>query len=261
MKQVLVTGAGGQLARCLQKMPQDSEVRFTFVNKATMDITDPISIRRILDNTEFDYCINCAAYTDVETAEKSPKKAFEVNAEGVRNLAGSCESRAITLIHISTDYVFDGEKEGPYLATDIPNPINEYGKSKLLGEEYIKRLMTRYFIIRTSWLYSEFGSNFYTKIRDKAEKGETLYITDEQIGCPTDANNLAQYLRKIISGGSEDYGIYHFTDGVPMSWYQWAINIVNDMALDASSLVVRHSNYRTFAARPRNSVLKTQDQG
>jgi dTDP-4-dehydrorhamnose reductase len=257
MKKVLVTGANGQLGQCLQKIaPQFKNLEFTFENSKDLDITDALSIKKTFDLFDFDYCINCAAYTDVEQAEKTPDLAFKVNAEGVKNLAFACKKSKVGLIHISTDYVFDGEKNEPYTIDDIPNPINEYGKSKLMGEKYIQELMVNYIIIRTSWLFSEFGKNFYTSILKKAKAGENLSVTDEQIGCPTNANNLANYILENMLTNNVKNRVKHFTDGIATTWYGFAQSILADHNMQNKVQLVRDKNYRTFVRRPKNSVLK-----
>lgn len=256
MKKVLVTGANGQLGKCLQKIaPQFKNLEFTFKNSKDLDITDALSIKKTFNLVDFDYCINCAAYTDVEQAETTPDLAFKVNAEGVKNLAFACKKSKVGLIHISTDYVFDGEKKEPYSIDDIPNPINEYGKSKLLGEKYIQKIMINYCIIRTSWLYSEFGKNFYTTILKKAKVGENLSVTDSQTGCPTNANNLADYILNILSSNIKRLGIYHFTDSEILNWYEFAEKILADNNLTQNVRLEKVKNYRTFARRPKYSVL------
>lgn len=257
MKKVLVTGANGQLGQCLQKIaPLYKNLEFAFKNSKELDITDVLSIKKTFDLVDFDYCINCAAYTDVEQAEKTPDIAFKVNAEGVKNLAFNCKKHKVYLIHISTDYVFDGEKKEPYTVVDIPNPINEYGKSKLLGEKYIQEIMDDYSIIRTSWLYSEFGKNFYTSILNKAKAGEHLAVTDEQIGCPTNANNLAKYILTILSSNVKPNGICHFTDGEILNWFEFAEKILANNNLTKNVKLEKVKNYRTFARRPNYSVLE-----
>jgi dTDP-4-dehydrorhamnose reductase len=256
MKRVLVTGADGQLGRCIQKMANDfSELEFEFHASKTIDITDAQKVASILSKGNFNYCINCAAYTNVEQAEKTPEPAFAVNAEAVKNLAVACANNKVTLIHISTDYVFDGEKETPYLPSDQTNPINEYGKSKLQGERYIQELLEYYFIVRTSWLYSEFGKNFYKTILQKAKAGDDLRITDEQTGCPTNANNLAAYILNLVKSGAIDYGIHHFTDGEAMTWCGFAQKILKEHNLEGKVKLDKAKNYRTFARRPKNSIL------
>tara|TARA_R110002020_G_scaffold12422_25_gene45620 strand:- start:431 stop:1201 length:771 start_codon:yes stop_codon:yes gene_type:complete len=256
MKGVLITGANGQLGQCLQKIaPLYKDLKFTFKNSKDLDITDSLSIKKIFASGDFHFCINCAAYTNVEQAEKKPDIAYRVNAEGVKNLANVCKSYNTTLIHISTDYVFDGEKDAPYTVKDVPNPINEYGKSKLLGEKHIQEIMDNYCIIRTSWLYSEFGKNFYKTILKKAKAGENLSVTDEQLGCPTNANNLALHIvEKLIQ--NNNFGIEHFTDGYFCTWFGFAKKILIEHKLQNMVQLRRDRNYRTFARRPVNSVLK-----
>jgi dTDP-4-dehydrorhamnose reductase len=220
-----------------------------------MDITNIRSINLAFESGYFDYCINCAAYTNVEQSEKAPERAFAVNGDGVKNIATACKNNDVVLIHISTDYVFDGEKEEGYSTTDLPNPINQYGKSKLAGEKFIQEILDKYYIIRTSWLYSEYGNNFYNTIVNKAKTERVLYITDEQTGCPTNANNLAEYILNLIASQNTEYGIYHFTDGKAMSWYDFAKKILRETNLDKKVRLEKAKNYRTFAKRPKNSVI------
>lgn len=256
MIEVLVTGANGQLGKSIQKLAPDyPALHFVFKNSKKLDITDTRNVAEVFAQSKFDYCINCAAYTNVEQAEREPEKAFLVNAEGVKNLALACSSFNVTLIHISTDYVFDGEKETPYKPTDKPNPINIYGTSKLKGENYVKEILKKYFIIRTSWLYSEFGKNFYKTVLQKAKIEKVLHITDSQIGCPTKAGHLAKFILKKIQTDDTDFGIHHFTDNKVMTWYDFAILILNENGLGNTVKVVRSNNYTSFAKRPKNSAL------
>ena len=167
---VLATGSNGLLGKCFRKIEKKHpSLNFCFVNSKELNIGQKSHMQKFFKNKSFDFVINCAAYTNVEKAEKEPEKAFLVNAEGVKNLAEVCKQYNSTLIHISTDYVFDGHKNTPYTEGDVPNPINEYGKSKLAGENYIQEILDKYFIIRTSWLYSEFGHNFFKIILKKTE--------------------------------------------------------------------------------------------
>src|SRR5690606_10682047 len=161
------------------------------------------AVERVFEQIKPDYCINCAAYTNVEQAEQEPERAFLVNATAVEFLALACKAQSCILIHISTDYVFDGQKTTPYTIYDTPNPINVYGASKLEGELNIKKSLEGYFIIRTSWLYSkEFGKNFYRTILQKAQTEKELHIIDNQVGCPTDAENLMGYILNLISSNN-----------------------------------------------------------
>jgi len=257
MKRILVTGSEGQLGKCLQKISGNFEsMSFKFLDAQSLDITNTKNINSVFQSKDYEYCINCAAYTNVEQAERTPEKAFAVNAYGVNNIAIACKNNNVVLIHISTDYVFDGKKEEGYLTTDLPNPINQYGMSKLAGENYIMKVLEKYFIIRTSWLYSEFGKNFYKTILSKAKAGDDLIIPDDQTGCPTDANNLSFYILGLIKNESRSYGIHHFTDGKALTWYGFAKRILKENNLEGKVKLDKAKNYRTFAARPRNSVLK-----
>ncbi len=258
MKRILVTGANGQLGLTFQDIYQNyTDLYFVFKSRKELDITDFKNIEEEFKIGNYDYIINCAAYTNVEQAEKTPEIAYKVNRDGVRNLALACKEFDVNLIHISTDYVFDGEKEEPYTVNDIPNPINEYGKSKWEGEKYIQEILSSYFIIRTSWLYSKVhGKNFYKTILEKAKKGDDLHIIDEQIGCPTNTNTLAKYLIELILRQSKGYGMHHFTDEKAMTWYDFADKILKENKINSITKLVRDNNYCSFARRPINSTLE-----
>jgi dTDP-4-dehydrorhamnose reductase len=256
MKRILVTGASGQLGLSIQKINKKyTDLDFEFMNSKELDITNLKMVQKIFGSNHFDYCINCAAYTNVELAEKQPKKAFAVNGEGVKNIALACKASNSVLIHISTDYVFDGDNGTPYTIQDKPNPINEYGKSKLLGEQYIQKILEKYYIVRTSWLYSEFGKNFYKTILKKAQTESVINVTDREIGCPTNANNLAKYILEVMVLGNKDYGIYHFTDGIAMTWFEFTKKIIKENNLESAVKIAKDNNYGSFAKRPKYSVL------
>ncbi|MCM5663983.1 dTDP-4-dehydrorhamnose reductase [Galbibacter mesophilus] len=253
---ILVTGANGQLGLTFQKLQNHfPSFDFIFCSSEALNITDKNTIQHQFSNHKPDYCINCAAYTNVEQGENEPEKAFLVNAEGVQYLAETCKNHDAILIHISTDYVFDGKKRTPYEVTDTPNPINIYGKSKLEGEEKIKSVLKEYFIVRTSWLYSkEFGKNFYKTILERAKRGEELRITDAQKGSPTDTVSLVNFILTKFVDSELNFGVYHFSDSEAMSWYGFAKKILEDNGLD-STKVVKYNNYKTLAERPTYSVL------
>lgn len=258
-KNVLVTGANGQLGKTIEALygTNNEAINYTFISKSELDITDKSSIEAFFKHNKFLYCINCAAYTNVEQAEKTPEIAFKVNAEAVKNLAEVCKAANTILIHVSTDYVFDGDKIEPYTVNDLPNPINEYGKSKLLGEQCIQNTISNYFIIRTSWLYSKvYGKNFYKAILAKAKTENELTITTEQKGCPTDTINLATFINKLIITENTSYGLYHFCDENAMTWYDFAKQILIENNLLKNIKLVKSDKYLTFAKRPVNSVLK-----
>ncbi|WP_417359512.1 dTDP-4-dehydrorhamnose reductase [Galbibacter sp.] len=255
-KTILVTGANGQLGMTFQKHEDHyPELNFVFMDSNALDITDTMAVKKVFEELRPDYCINCAAYTNVEKAEKDPEKAFLVNASAVEFLAMACKAQSCILIHISTDYVFDGQKTTPYNVNDIPNPINVYGASKLQGELNIKKFLSQYFIIRTSWLYSkEFGKNFYRTILQKAQTEKELHIVDNQAGCPTDAENLMGYILDLIMNRSDNYGIHHFSDKEVMSWYDFAKLILEKNNIQNTTLI-KDNSYKTKAKRPVYSVL------
>ncbi|GLU43214.1 dTDP-4-dehydrorhamnose reductase [Allomuricauda sp. NBRC 101325] len=257
MFKILVTGSDGQLGRTIKDLGHKfKELEFDFKNSSELDITDEYKINDLFSRENYDYCINCAAYTNVEQAEKTPEQAFKINSEAVKQLAFLSFKYNIVFIHISTDYVFDGTKLEPYIVGDETNPINEYGKSKLFGEENIRQVTPNHFILRTSWLYSKkFGHNFYRTILSKAKKGAELRITDEQYGCPTNTQTLAKYIIEEVILGDKEYGTYHVTDGKPMTWFDFANQILLEHGLDKNAQLVLDRNYRTFAKRPKNSVL------
>jgi dTDP-4-dehydrorhamnose reductase len=257
---ILVTGANGQLGLTIQELyAGNSAFNFMFTSKSELDITSKIDVEAFFEKHKFDYCINCAAYTNVEQAEKTPELANKINAEAVKNLAEVCKQSNTTLIHISTDYVFDGEKKEPYTIEDMPNPINEYGKSKLLGEQYIQEMLSNHFIIRTSWLYSKkYGKNFYRTILELAKTKRELTITTDQIGCPTNTESLVNYLIKLIINSNRAFGIHHFCDDKIMTWHDFAEHILSENKLINTTRLVKGSKYVTFAKRPKFSVLSNK---
>ncbi len=258
-KKVLVTGANGQLGKTFKELYSSNlqGLDFIFVSKSALDITNQNRLSVFFSKNIFDYCINCAAYTDVEQAEKSPEVAYRINSDGVRNLAKVCKEKNIILIHISTDYVFDGEKAKPYTVFDVPNPINEYGKSKLLGEKYIQNILSSYYIVRTSWLYSKkYGHNFYKSILNKAKKEKVLSVTDDQVGCPTNTVDLSLFIVNLAIQAPQAFGIYHFCGSEILTWYDFARQILSENQLVNKTKLVKVSNYVNFAQRPKYTVLK-----
>lgn len=255
---VLVTGAGGQLGKTIQELylKNTLNIDFVFFDKNDLDITNKEQIVNAFKINKFDYCINCAAYTNVEQAEKTPEIAYAINAEAVKNLAHICKANQTTLIHISTDYVFDGEKTSPYTIHDKPNPINVYGKSKLLGEQYIQEAMNTYVIIRTSWLYSKIhGHNFYKTIMKLAKHKEELRVVDDQFGSPTLTNDLAEIISQIIEAKKLEYGIYHYSNLGEVTWYNFSREILKLNNIKLLVTPISTSNYSAIAKKPVYTVL------
>jgi len=256
MKKILVTGANGQLGRCIKDAAASfPDLEFVFVSKGELDIQEEDSLRKFFKKNNFSHCINTAAYTNVEKAESESEKAFAINAEAVKNLASICKDNDVVLLHVSTDYVFDGKKKTPYLETDPTNPINVYGASKLKGEHYIQKITEKHFILRTSWLYSQYGRNFLKTILKHAEAGKPLTITTEQTGTPTNANDLAKALLQIIAQDSKEYGVYHYSNGGETTWFGFAEEILKQTEKLKDANLAKTNHYRTFAARPEYSVL------
>lgn len=259
MQTVLVTGASGQLASCIKKFSEaEDSIDWLFMDSSEIDITSKCDLEECFKNKKIDFCINTAAYTNVEKAESEQDKAFKVNADAVKNLAVICKKNGTVLIHISTDYVFDGKSGKPYSETDSTNPINVYGASKLKGEIYIKENMDEYFIFRTSWLFSEFGHNFYKTILKKAAENATLNITTAQTGTPTNANHLAQLILKLIREKNANYGLYHFSNLGETTWYGFAEEILRVSNNLEKIQLNKDNSYKTIAARPAYSVLEKQ---
>ena len=258
MKKVLVTGGNGQLARCIKDVAVSlTDYEFVFTDSSTLDITNKEQIDAFFDINSIDFCINCAAYTAVDKAEEDSETAFKVNADGPLNLAKSCQEKGTTLIHVSTDFVFDGEQFCSYEERDTTNPINVYGASKLKGEAFIQQNINKYFIIRTSWLYSEYGANFMkTMLRLGNERAE-LNVVSDQIGSPTYAKDLAKVILKIIETESSNYGIYHYSNRGKTSWCGFAQAIFEEAKIDIKLNPIKTVAYPTPAKRPPFSVLCT----
>jgi dTDP-4-dehydrorhamnose reductase len=253
---ILVTGANGQLGRCLQDVAvQYPGYDFHFKSSADLDITSNEDIERLFRKENYSYCINCAAYTNVDKAESDKENVFLVNAEAVKYLAEASKAIGTTLIHISTDFVFDGTKGAPYKEEDTPNPINVYGASKLKGENYIQEMLEKYFIMRTSWLYSEYGHNFVkTMLRLGAER-EELSVVDDQVGSPTYAGDLAKIIMEIISSEATNFGVYHYCSEGAISWFDFSKAIFKQNNIQIKVNPIHTNNYPTPARRPNYSVM------
>tara|TARA_Y100000385_G_scaffold91012_1_gene93901 strand:- start:183 stop:1040 length:858 start_codon:yes stop_codon:yes gene_type:complete len=253
---ILITGANGQLGKCIKDVSIHYPAHnYLFLSRKDLDITNKEAIQVLFDKEEFDFCINAAAYTHVEKAESNQEKAFLVNREGTRNIAEQCKKNNTTMIQISTDYVFDGEKGAPYTEEDLTNPINVYGASKLAGEKMVQEYCKKHYIIRTSWLYSQYGYNFFNTILRIAKEKKSLTVTSEQTGTPTNANDLAEAILFFINSDSTKYGIYNYSNEGEATWYDFAKEILTQTGQLTKTSLVKTDYYRTFAKRPVFSVL------
>ena len=258
MIKILVTGGNGQLAKCLKDVViNENEFNVDFQDLPALDITNKQQLESYFSKNELDYCINCAAYTAVDLAEEQSDLAYAVNAEGPKNLAEVCKKYQVKLLHISTDFVFDGKKQTPYIETDMPNPLGVYGVSKWQGERYIQEVMEDYFIIRTSWLYSEYGNNFMKTMLRLSETRDEISVVSDQIGAPTYAGDLAEVLIKIILSSPPNYGVYHYSNSGTISWYDFAVEIFKQFGKKIEVKPIKTKDYPTAAKRPKYSVLDT----
>jgi len=261
---LLITGASGQLGRCLQDRAGKAGFDTTAVTREELDISDKDAIDRVVSGCRPDVIINAAAYTAVDKAESDSELAYAVNEIGPKNLAASCARRDIPLIHISTDYVFDGFATEPYRVDSPTNPRSIYGKSKLAGELAVQRECEKYLIIRTSWVFSEYGNNFVKTMLRLAQKRDSLGVVADQLGCPTYAGDLASCILECIvqfGSGRENWGIYHFCGSEGVSWYDFSQYIfevgLKEKLLKSAPRVkpITTSDYPTSAPRPGYSVL------
>lgn len=267
---ILVTGASGQLGQSLQFIAsQFPEMQFIFASSSDLDITNQERINTFFSHNKVNFCINTAAYTAVDKAESDEEKAHLVNVDGPKNLALVCQKFNATLIHISTDFVFDGTSTEPYSESDKTNPIGVYGQTKLDGENEVIQNCDKHFIIRTSWVYSQFANNFMKTMLRLAQDRTELNVVADQIGTPTNAVDLAQTILKIIERSlkleaertsnfqlpTSNYGIYNFSNEGVCSWYDFANEIfrVNKVSITVNPIPTEA--YPTPAKRPKYSVL------
>ena len=217
---VALTGSDGMLGFAIKSTFTDIEL--VGLSRRDIDITNLDKTVSKIKEIKPDYLLHAAAYTDVDGSELNPEKAYLVNGIGTRNVTMACEAIGCPIMYISTDYVFDGTKKEPYDEWDLPNPINKYGLSKLLGERFVMSFTNRFYIVRTSWLYGKNGKNFVDSITRLLSEKEELNVVNDQIGSPTYTNDLAVKLKELIGRG---YGVYHITNASRCSWYEFAVEI------------------------------------
>lgn len=254
---IIVTGGNGQLGRSLKDILVDyPELEACFIDIDNLDLTNKTQVEDYFENHKCEILINCAAYTAVDKAEAEPEKAMAINKTAVENIAKSAQKHNFKIIHISTDYVFDGQGETPYKETQSPNPQSVYGRTKMAGEETLSGLIKDAIIIRTAWLYSKYGKNFFLTMRDKAMKGEEVRVVNDQKGTPTNAMDLAKAILEIISSNNWIPGIYHYTNQGETTWCDFTKEIYR-LFNSETDLVkpITSAEYPTAARRPKYSVL------
>ncbi len=257
---ILVTGANGQLGSELKLLAAEAPYQFLFTDIDELNLVDSQLVHAYFEKHKIDFCINCAAYTAVDKAEEDIKTARLINADAVKNLAEACLQHNALFLHISTDFVFDGTSSVPLRESDLPNPVNAYGITKLEGEKLALANCPTTIIIRTSWLYSSFGNNFVKTMLRLAETRSELIVIFDQVGTPTYARDLARTLICIIDQCGERnvkdlYGIYHYSNEGVASWYDFAQAIFSEVGRDILVKPVLTSGYPTPAIRPHFLVM------
>lgn len=259
MKNILITGSKGQLGSEIRRLaPEYPDFQFIYTDVEELDLTNESAVHEFIGQRAFDYCINCAAYTAVDKAEDEPSLAEQINAFAPKYLARACSKNNTILIHISTDYVFNGTNYKPYTETDVPDPKSVYGTTKLAGEKAVMRFARTAIIIRTAWFYSAFGNNFVKTMLRLGKEKEEIGVVVDQIGTPTYAGDLARAILDILADNKiEDHKIeiYHYSNEGVISWYDFAQAIMHEAGLDCRVKAIESKDFPAKANRPFYSVL------
>lgn len=253
---ILVTGVKGQLGYDVVKALESRGYQPVGVDREEMDLMNNNMIQNFIMNLKPEAIIHCAAYTAVDQAEEEVEICYQINAEAVKVIAECAKTLDIPMIYISTDYVFDGTKASEYVETDIPNPINVYGASKLKGEQYVQQLLEKFYIVRISWVFGINGNNFIKTMQRLGNEHDELNIIHDQVGSPTYTAHLAPLLVDMIE--TDQYGIYHATNEGYCSWYEFADEIFKQSQLDVMLHPITTDQYKTKAKRPLNSKMSKQ---
>ncbi|TFF38805.1 dTDP-4-dehydrorhamnose reductase [Mucilaginibacter psychrotolerans] len=256
MENIIVFGASGQLGQCLEKAAWQKKITsVVFPSKKEANILDNEALARLFQQYKPAFAINCAAYTAVDKAEDDAELARKINKTGVQNLALQCKAHGATLVHVSTDFVFEGNNPLPLGEDAATNPTSIYGLTKLEGEQDIIAILPKHYILRTSWLYSEYGNNFVKTMLKLGSERDELKIIADQVGTPTYAIDLANAILDIISSGKENYGVYHYSNEGVTSWYDFAKGIFDVAGTNVKLYPIRTAEYPTKATRPAFSVM------
>ncbi|MGO4961214.1 dTDP-4-dehydrorhamnose reductase [Jeotgalibaca porci] len=250
---ILVTGANGQLGRELRKLLDETNQEYVATDTTEMDITNKNQVMSVFEEVKPTVVYHCAAYTAVDKAEDEGKELNEkINVAGTHHVAEAAEAIGATLVYISTDYVFDGTKKSEYTVDETANPKNEYGRAKYEGEKLVQEICSKYYIIRTSWVFGEFGHNFVYTMRRLAETHPKLTVVSDQVGRPTWTRTLAEFMVYVIDKQVE-YGIYHLSNDGTCSWYEFACEILKGSDVELSP--VTSDEYPQKAYRPKHSIM------
>jgi dTDP-4-dehydrorhamnose reductase len=256
MKNIVIFGASGQLGSCFKQIAENEGITTMFFPpESEANILDTEALKKVFEQYKPAYSINCAAYTAVDKAEDDYETSEKINKTGAENLAKLCAEYNSVLLHVSTDFVFEGNEPTPRTEDDIAAPINAYGQTKLDGELAIAEHLKEHFIVRTSWLYSEYGNNFVKTMLKLGSEREQLTIIADQVGTPTYGIDLAYALLQFINSESTAYGIYHYSNEGVASWYDFAKAIFDISETHVKTLPIPTSAYKTRAVRPTFSVM------
>jgi len=260
---LLITGAGGQLGQTFTQLAAENH-EVIALDRNGLDITDEKAVAQKIADESPDFVISAAAYTAVDKAETEKELALAINQDGAKNLALACAQQNIPLIHLSTDYVFNGEKETAYIESDSSDPINYYGESKWRGEEAVRSALREHIILRVSWVFGFYNANFVKTMQRLAREREELKVVADQLGCPTSTENISKVLMQIVDqinqSGFDQYGTYHYCDLPESNWFEFASAIINETR-KYETLAVKNilpittEDFPTPAKRPRNSRM------
>lgn len=253
-QKVLITGANGQLGKELVELFTEKGFEVYGFGRDKMDITNQIQVQEIISTLKPDIVLHSAAHTKVDLAESEPEQAFLINAYGTRNVAVAAEEVGAKLVYVSTDYVFDGTNNEPYDEFSPTSPLGVYGKSKLAGEQFVRDLHSKFFIVRTSWVYGKHGNNFVKTMLKLGEEKKELSVVADQVGCPTYTLDLAKSILEIVA--TEKYGIYHISNSGSCSWYEFAKIIFKEAGMNVKVNPCTTADFPRPAARPAYSVFK-----
>ena len=250
---ILITGSNGQLGTELCHLLDERKISYTATDAAEMDITDKAAVDAVFQTVKPTFVFHCAAYTAVDKAEDEGKELDEkINVSGTKNIAEAAEAAGAVLVYISTDYVFDGTNAGEYPVDAETNPKNEYGRTKLAGEQLVQSICSNYYIIRTSWVFGQYGHNFVYTMRRLAETYPTLTVVSDQVGRPTWTRTLAEFMMHVMESKPAT-GIYHLSNDNSCSWYEFACEILKDFDVEVKP--VTSEEYPQKAYRPKHSVM------
>ncbi len=260
---IWLIGSQGMLGKEVADALTMKDIEF-FPTDIEVDITDLNSLREFAKGKNITKIINCSAYTAVDQAEDEKEKAFKINVDGVKNISHISREKRATFIHISSDYVFDGDCKAAYEETDLTNPLSIYGKTKLEGEKKIEDICTRFFIIRISWLYGKYGKNFVSTMIDLMEQKEEIKVVNDQVGSPTNTQDLAKVLIFVAQSAVKKYGIYHYSNYGQISWFDFASEIYRlgrkyELIKSPCKIIPCSSKaFKTKATRPQNSLMSKE---